>query len=394
MKKVFAIIFDILFHLAGFPLLILLVYLNSKVGIEADYDFLHGYVGVIVAGAFWVIAIVVEFFLRLRAHKTIPAGKSSFKKQAIKLAIVPICCLFGLMFLVDFVGPKPISSATSSTLYYEDFLADYNNRHEINRGLLDTFIDINVENGHLREKFTAKEIEIPNKYYMKSDANPTGYEPSKNFYGDIDIARIEWIKEHVSAETIEEIKAAYKKEGFSNAEVTALAKTTYNSIDSAYQRFPGLGIDMAMAGNMSSQVIGILINPLYYPTTDFVVKDPDYMYKYDILEMLGEVPEGVDLGGLSIDGLVRNKEKGALDYMSNAWFNSVGLLGIITGLFAARELFYIFAGAIIVLTILRGFCREAYTDYDKKARKKNKQAATPDSVWPTEPEAAPEIAAY
>lgn len=379
MKKGILIALDVLLFLAGFPLLILLVYFNSTAGLEASYgsgffDGFNGLFPIVFTAIMFVIALIAEIILRVSAKRTIGSGKSSFRKQAVKLAVVGFAVLTGLFVVIDCVIAPILTDATSDTLKYEDLVDDYDAQHIRNDDLIDFFIEINYSEHEYDATFdagdsiTRQHIKILLQSCFESDYADDG----KVMLGTGDLNKL----------SLNE----YLEQGLKNKEVAELVSVKYKSIDSAYSRFDKIAIDMALKGIMTGEVIGKLIVPLtlpedgyevYFPMEnnqymtegdDYIDLDGDGKYseeeqfiKWSILDMLGNSDVGL---GISLP--VTNLQRGVWDYQLQAWLGSVGLLGIITGLFSVRQLFYIFGGVLVITSILRGLCREGYSKIGKE----------------------------
>ncbi|HPD03030.1 MAG TPA: hypothetical protein PK245_06715 [Clostridia bacterium] len=227
MKKGILIALDAILFLAGFPLLLILVYFQTKHGMDMGYgngffQGMGGWVPFLLASILFVVVLIVELVLRLSSKKTIPAGKSTFKKQALKLAAAGFCVLGGLMIVLDIALPELLFDATSNTLLYEDLVGNYDTQHDINNDLIMRFIELNVATGELNE---------------------------------------------MSEEE-------YKKLGLNDDKVSELIALKFDSIDSAFVRFNKIAIDMALKGVMTGDIIGLLIVPFSQPTEGYLVYFP------------------------------------------------------------------------------------------------------------------------
>lgn len=413
-KQILLIIADVLLYLVGFPLLVVLGYLSSREFIaQGIYGFM-AYLPVILPALMMVICGIVEIAFRASSKRTFAEGRkhrSNVKKQTMKLVIAVVACLCLFSIVLDIALPSVLKEATQGTILYEDIVEDYAAQNIVQRKLVDSFIELNVENGYLTDK-TYKVIDDAVADETLSDMSADEYKAlfetmSKEFRGGTymypeaislvsawDTPQFEAIKDKKA-----EVIAAYKKSALADPEIKKLSKSLFLSIDAAYAAFDPLLIEMAqedMSLVMSSTdllgkvVVGFvsdgqirtkIVNGKKLTAVDadlapadaesLKAKDLDpedeFLFKWSIMDMLGEVPAdllSIDLV-LTIFGIdpenpeTNNARRGTLDYMSMAWLDSVSLLGIIS-LFAMRTWFYIFAAVIALLTLLRGLVRKSY----------------------------------
>ncbi|MFW5779830.1 MAG: hypothetical protein ACOCWI_00050 [Bacillota bacterium] len=363
---------QVLLHLAGFPLLIALVVLESYNVIETGISYgVMVFVGVIVTVVMAIIYYLVFGIMAKRKKKTI-------YKQTIVSILVAFICLGGLWVAVDVALPDFLDDATSGTIFYEDLADDFNSRADINKELLDEYIRRNHANGNLREQ------------------------------------------------SLEQ----YLQDGAQNEEVMELLKQHFESIDKdGYVTFVGPWIDMANDERLTiPALVHLVINQrdtegVPFPQTEeegdetVMLDDP---VLWSVLDMLGEPmefdlgPEGMNvipenlIGTLTLiqatindmlesvstavedeailgspvyiklnDGTVltltpSNEFRGVLDYQSMAWLDSNGLIYAITAFFAVRKLFLIFAGVLMITTFAIGLLRDSDAEktYKKEASEK------------------------
>jgi hypothetical protein len=414
-KKIIYIILDVFLYIIGFPALVFLGYWGSREFIAAGiYGFL-AYIPIILPGVAMLACGITEIVLRASSKRTFAEGRkhrSNVKKQTLKLAIAVIACLCGLMIVFDIALPSVLDDATDGTIPYEEIVANYSEQNKVQRQLVDTFIELNVENGYLSQKtyalidksvadgtldaMTAAEYKdaFDTLSYEYRGGTYTNSVPKalQSAWGSMTFAPI--------ADKKDDIIDAYKAEALNNTELSTLIKNVFRSIDGAYSAFNPLLIELAqidmkyVMGSthlindvlicyVADSQIRTIIDPktgealkgvasgdldIFDPDSFTAVKlDPDdeFLFKWTILDMLGEVPEGLDGLVLIVFGIdaenpeTNNARRGSLDYMSMAWLNSVSLLGIIS-IFSVRTWFYLFAGAIALLTLLRGAVREGY----------------------------------
>ena len=131
-------------HLAGFPLLIALVVLESLHIIESGLSYgVMVFVGVIVTV---VMAIIYYLVFGIMAKRK----KKSIYRQTIVSILVAFICLGGLWIAADVFLPDFLDDATSGTIFYEDLADDFNSRADVNKELLEEYINRNVDNGNLK----------------------------------------------------------------------------------------------------------------------------------------------------------------------------------------------------------------------------------------------------
>ncbi|MDD4839476.1 MAG: hypothetical protein PHE93_02225 [Clostridia bacterium] len=412
-KKALLIVADVVLYLIGFPALVALGYLASMDFIAQNIYGVMAYIPVILAGAMMLICGIVEICFRTSSKRTFKEGRkhrSNFKKQTMKMSIAVVACLCGLMVVFDFALPAVLSDATQGTVNYEDIVANYAVQNQVQRNLVDTFIELNVENGFLTKKAYAeidKAVANETLSSMTAEEYKATFDSlSKEFRGGTymypDTVSLVSAWDHSTFAAIStkqsDVVAAYKAEALDNAEVTALIKNVFNSIDAAYAAFNPLLIECAMENmdfvmastNLLNDVLFSYVSDSQIRTTknpatgekntgidtNTIEQDADvleaagldpedeFLFRWTIMDMLGAVPEDflaqdMILTVFDIDPanpVTSNARRGALDYMSMAWLDSVSLLGIIS-IFSMRIWFYIFAGGIAVLTLIRGAIR-------------------------------------
>lgn len=341
---------QVLLHILGFPLLIALVVLVDLPIIKGGISYgVFLFVGIIVVAVMAIIYYIA--FICLVAKKK---NKKSITRQTMTLIIVVFCCLTVFWGIVDLALPDFFANATSKTIFYEDLVDNYEARGDVNKALLDEYIRRNYNNGNL---------------------------PDEN-NGGMTLAE-------------------YQAEGVRNELVSKLLAIHFTSIDQdGYTTFVSPYIDMANDGRLTtSTLIHLLLDErtfkdmpyyLYDASLDEIIEDP---VMWNILDMLGsdmamdlgmdettmtlikvvlnmvnspladvieEVlgsPIYISVNGTSIVLTPSNESRGVLDYQSQAWLNSNGLLYAIVTLISVRNLFLIFSGWIILLNFLIGLLR-------------------------------------
>ena len=173
MKKV-AKILEIVFHILGFPLLLVLIAVASIATIKGGIGYgLPVFIGLILT-AVLCIAYYVAYFIMTKGEKKRreknkarveaavrtgsyrPSTQDPGIRTGVILAIIAVCCLSGLWAAVDTLLPDMIADATSSTVYWEDLTDNWQARGEVHEDLLDTFIRRAFYAGSLKNK-TLKE---------------------------------------------------------------------------------------------------------------------------------------------------------------------------------------------------------------------------------------------
>lgn len=349
----------VLLHLIGFPLLIGVVVWKSMPIIQAGMSY-----GIFVFGG--IILTCVFALIYYLAYIILAKGKKSIYRQTLTLSLIAVIMLGAFWGVLDIAAPDLLSDATSGTIFYEDLTDDYEARVEVNKELLDVYIQRNVANGTL------------------------------------------------SALTEEE----YLEQGYANEEVQELLTQHFKSIDAGgYKTFDAPWIDLANSDRLTMGVLVHLILdervleqeypfPMYNEQEQKILEDP---VNWSVLDMMGkpmdfEIAFIKDLGIIAIgaQGVVNNflksvsgaledevllgspifikldaaagkislipsnEIRGVLDYQSMAWLDSNGLIYLLCSVLGMRKYFLIFAGVILVTTYLIGLLRASLEKEDKK----------------------------
>lgn len=409
-------ILKILLHLAGFPLLIALVVLESLPIIKSGSNYgIMVYVGIIFVVAMALIYYVVYLFMALRNKKTV-------YKQTIASVLVAIICLGGIWIAIDTLAPNPLKSATSNTLFYEDLADNYYARADVNKGLIDEYITINFRNGNL---FEADEVD---------DFIITNFENGKLKKLTLKKYQDQGFKNKEVMKLLEKEKLqSFIDEGVKNEKIATMLTAHFESIHKdGYVTFVGPWLDMANDGRLTiPTLVHLIINKREVKGLPYPLGEEDDPVLWSILDMLGDAmvfdlgEDGMDVipshiaGMVStfkyiitdvLNGLTRaiedpdvvgspiyitlkdstvltltpsNESRGVLDYQSMGWLNSNGLIYLLISLFSIRKLCLIFAGVLVLTTYLIGLLRN-----DKQ--KANGKTKTNDTMEDN-PEIAPII---
>lgn len=405
----------IILHLAGFPLLIALIVVFTLPVLQAGISYgVMVFVGLIVAVVMALIYFLVYFLMAKRAKKTV-------YKQTLVSIIVAVVCLGGLWIAIDYFLPDVLKDATSNTILYEDLADDFEARAEVNKNLLDEFINRNVANGNLltQEQINACIEEnvdsgklklLTEEEYLAQGANNA----------------------EVSALLKAQLSAPFLAEGVSNEKVKAMISAKFQSIDKdGYVTFVGPWLDMANDDRLTiPTLIHLIVNKRETEGMPFPANGVDDPVMWSILDMLGEpmefdlgpngmnvIPENL-IGALYImqftvndilsnvtdaiedpnvvgspifivysDGGVislvpSNESRGVLDYQRMAWLDSNGLIFAIVSLFSVRKLFLIFAGVLVITTYLIGLLRDESGEKEKTGSKVAVYSDAPEGVGP------------
>lgn len=336
-KKILSIVLEVLAYLVGFPLMIVLAFILCKPFAETNLYGLFAYLPVIIGVVLWLVFIIFELCMRLTYKKKLAKGKkTSLAKQTTTLVAVAVIALTGFMAIIDFVFPPLLNTATQGTITYEDLKGSPVEVNDLLVSYADTFIEWNYNNGNLENE------------------------------NEVGGHTLEW----------------YKEQKFNHDKTAKLAKLMFAIADNAFQSFDSLGIELALADERfmgyscdGQSVMGLLMAKglsVNYKLSDeelaLLSEDlQDFATNYgtekatlgaSLIDMLGSIPEGIDLP-VDISELLHCEKYGMLDYMHMAWIDSVQLLGLIS-LFNVRELFYLFAAVIALLTLFRGMLRQNY----------------------------------
>jgi len=347
MKKVLQVIL----HLLGFPALIALVVLTNLPIIKGGISYgVMVFVGIIVAVVMALIYYIAFICL-------VKSKKKSILKQTTGLILVIFFTLCGLWVVVDVALPDFFANATSSTVYYEDLTDNYEARAVVQEELLNEYI-----------------TRAYNAHNLPHEKEPGGCS-----------------------------LAEYKKQGVRNENVKKLLTIQFASIDKdGYATFAEPWIGM---GNDNRLTIPVLIHlllddrtaamqnvdfALYDEAAEKVKNDPVMWNVLDMmgtpmdvaLELDGKIASTVEVVVTLLDGVIppivedilgspitvsyngqaitltpSNESRGVLDYMRMAWLNSNGLLYAVVTLVSVRNLFFIFAGWMILTNFLIGLLR-------------------------------------
>lgn len=340
---------QVLFHILGFPALIALVVLINLPIIKGGISYgIFVFVGVILV-AVMAIVYYITFICMVKSKK------KSIAKQTLTLVLVVFFCLCGFWCVVDVALPNFLADATSSTIYYEDLVDNFEARAIVNQNLLNEYIKRNYNNGNL------------------PDTNRGG-----------------------------KTLAEYQSEGMKNPNVEKLLAIHFASIDKdGYASFVEPWIGMANDSRLTIPTLIHLLTDerelehvdyaLYDKETNELLTDP---VLWNVLDMMGtsmDIAMSIDIGAatpllpsivdlisgsvatvveevlgspiyISYDGTnitltPSNEGRGVLDYQSMAWLNSNGLIYAIVSLMSIRNIFLIFAGWIILLNFMIGMLR-------------------------------------
>lgn len=190
-------IFEIILHVLGFPLLLLVVTIVSMVSLHGGAGYgLPIFVGMILTIVLAGVYYLAYFILTRKEKKRREKLKSKIEacerkglsrpsdpgiRTGIVLAIIAVCTLAGLWGAVDNLLPNAIAGATSNTVYWEDLSDNWEARGEVHEELLETFITRSFYAGNLKSKslndylkegITNKEVkELINKEFASIDKN-------------------------------------------------------------------------------------------------------------------------------------------------------------------------------------------------------------------------------
>lgn len=162
-------VLEVICHILGFPIFLLAVILiDLKVFKNGSGYGIFPYVSIILVVVGAIIYYAAYFILRLKSKKQGEKTKERMNALArqghririahparnagVVLAIIVIVCTCGLWAFVDLVLPDPLAGATSNTLYWEDLSDNWEERADVNKELLDTFITRSYYAGTLNNK--------------------------------------------------------------------------------------------------------------------------------------------------------------------------------------------------------------------------------------------------
>lgn len=293
MKKYKAI--EIVCHILGFPLLLAVLIGISVPTFKGGIGYgIPVFAGVIVTVVMALIYYIVYFVL---------AGKEKKKREALKqridaadrngsvrpttadparrtdiiLAIVSVVCLTGLWILIDLALPKPIQTATSNTVLYEDLSDNWQARGDVHVELLDEFITRAFNAGNLKQK------------------------------------------------SLDE----YLKEGIKNKEVKELIAAEFESIDkNGYATFIGPAIDLAQNERMTIPALVHLLLDERTPVSDGNGQRLDSKIPLTTFALRGMAIENADFEIGSNYQYIRSNQKykiytGEFDVVGDAYANLI-----------------------------------------------------------------------
>ncbi len=365
---------QIILHILGFPLLILLVIIFSLNMFKLSISYgIMAFIGLIITVFMAIIYYLVYFLMAKR-------GKKSIYKQTIVLIIVSSLCLGGFWMLIDVALPDLLADATSNTIYYEDLADDYNTRAEVNRELLDEFIKRNHTNGNLEgslkqylsEGYRNKEVRELIKTNFESidkDGYATFVGPWIDLANDDRMTIPTLIHLLINERDLEEVPFLIRVDGEMLDD-----PTTWTVLDMVGDPMEfDLGEDgMGLLSPSLSGLLGLLFNDLVNDVLHGVsntLEDENFVGAPVYIELSGGsvlyiVPTNVNIDDLNAEHIKWLEEKGylhdrgVLDYKRMAWLDSNSLIVMITSLFSIRKLFLIFAGVIMITTYAIGLLRE------------------------------------
>lgn len=340
---------QVILHILGFPALIALVVLINLPIIKEGISYgVMVFVGVIVA-------VVMALIYYIAFICVVKSKKKSKLKQTITLCLVVFFTLCGFWIVVDIALPDFFADATSSTVYYEDLVDNYQARADVHVALKDEYI---------RRAYNA--------HNLPHEDEPGGL-------------------------TLEE----YQKQGVRNENVQKLLTIQFASIDSdGYASFvdPWIGmanddrltiptlihlmtddrtknmenVDYALYDEALKQVKN---DPVLWNVLDMMGKPMDMemeldgtvslvinLISGDLANIIGDKdilgsPIYISYNNKTITLTPSNESRGVLDYMSMAWLNNNGLLYAIVTLISVRTVFLIFAGWMILTNFMIGLLR-------------------------------------
>ncbi len=401
-------------HLTGFPLMIGLVVLaNLNIMKYAASYGIFAYVGVIVPvllGVIYLCVVVARARAKKRGtkqkiyiekrngkekKKKIGERKHTLYNQTYVAMILCFCMLGGLWIGIGVVLPDILADLTSSTVFYEDLSEDYMSRAEVNKKLLNDFIEVNynvhaLDNGKSLKYYQdlgMKSKDVSDLLAIKfKSMDKDGYASYTHPWIDFALAGRMTIPDLVHLLLDDRSKPEEELQDFY---IVMLDKDGYPIEGQEPITDPVMWGVLDMLGTpMSFNIQSVLdmIPENYRPLVNVAFPS--------VANVLTKVVEDErvlgspifltldDYGNLSLTP--SNEVRGVPDYQSYAWLNSNGLLYAVVGLFSTRTIFLIFACWLVVSNFMIGLLRgmgkkeeQAQVEAQKQAKANNSPYVVP-----------------
>lgn len=374
-----------LLYLLGFPLMIgAMVYVSLPI-LEAGktYGFwiFAGIAVVVLMGILYMIVALVTWSVSRKA-KTL----TKVRKATAAFVIFALLLTTGVWLAIDRFVPDILDDATSGTITYDDLRDDYMAHAEYHELLLTKFIKMNVANGNLasltEEQYLAegyKNEEVKNLiHYNFKSLYKDGYSSFTDAGPWLDIANdsrmtlptivhlvINNRKESTEDPDIEDIGFYYGGEGRAAAGKTD-SPIKWTILD---MQEGDLSFEFVLPESIGSYLDLLLLDPTLIPqlltAVNSSIKEEALAGSVITigLKIIGDKDIEKDptlvKGTMKISITPASEARGVWDYMHMAWLDSNHMLFAVISLFPARRIMFVFAGLIIILTLLIGFIRES-----------------------------------
>jgi len=376
----------VLLYLLGFPLMIAaMVYVSLPI-FEAGKTYglmIYAGIGVVaLMGLLYLIVALVTWGVSRKAESL-----TKVRKATAALVIFALLLTTGVWLAIDRFVPDILDDATSGTVTYDDLREDYLAHSEYHGLLLTKFIEMNVKNGNLksatREEYLAegyKNEEVKNLiHYNYQSLLEDGYNSFTEAGPWLDMANddrmtvpaivhlvINQRKESNEDPEVDDISFYYGGEGRAEAGLTdSPIRWTILDMQEGELSFElNLGEDI-----FTYLAIGELLDTkfLEHALAALNKSIPDEAVAGSVINIGVTITDAdavsadpsLVLGTIKIEITPASEARGVWDYMHMAWLDSNSLLFAVISLFPARRIMFLFAGLIILLSLLIGFIRES-----------------------------------
>lgn len=393
-------VLKILLFLLSAPLMVGLIVWESwhVITTGASYGFwIYG--GILLSGAMCLIITITYLITAITARTA--KSVSAVRRGTAALVVVGVFFTAGLWSIIDVVFPDLFSTATQGTIKFDDVREDYNHRVDVHMKLMNDFITRNYQNGNLNQKtlneylaegYSNQEVMDLFKTNYKA-MNEGGYQTFMHNGPWLNLANSSRLtiptlvhliineREDKVAEfpfLLEAERVTYKKDADGNyiwlnnegnlitggyyvledrgdaMEKGEGVRWTILDMDGGYTMSIDLGGILGNASGLVSLLVSSLgqagLEKIENEVAKFIANDA-VAGSYIFLD--------IDLNNMKLNLLSAKEERGVLGYQDMAWLESNHLLLLITSLFPARNIMYVFAGVIVVMGVAIGMIRES-----------------------------------
>lgn len=377
-------------NLLGFPLMLLIVGLTCAFYANSGIYKITVYAPMLIVLLMWGVTALLQTIIFRKDKKR----HASFKHTMLSCVAIPICCLGGLYLLLDIVLPPVLTGATSGTILYEDIVTDAKGQHNALLTRAQLFLDKNNLYLYETDKDGKPVLDKYGKPVAILDAD--GKKQYKHFFSEENQAIFKTIFKSFDQayQSFNGLAIDYAMSepdligGITSGKIplTVLASIALKTSDVPNGSDIKLGLIEILSMNIQP-IVGA-IKALIESGFDFGTTGIDpytgleekqalddilnavLLHKefdgiqWNVLQLLGTNPlSNVDPNKQIVQykGQANERVIGAcLGYQDMAWLNSVDLLGIIVCLMDCRAIFYSFAVAIGLMTLMAYMLKKQY----------------------------------